>query len=115
MKICPNCKAEVENAFDACWNCCYSFDEGKVIPWKSDSPQSTRDPELVPPQYAPIEINCLRCDVPMRYAGEYRFLEGTRTGVFGNLFELFQNRENFDLYVCPNCGKVEFFVPQENE
>lgn len=30
------------------------------------------------------------------------------TGVLGNLFELFQNREAFDLYVCPKCGKVEF-------
>ena len=33
------------------------------------------------------------------------------TGLFGNLFELFQNRESFDLYVCPKCGKVEFFIP----
>ena len=37
--------------------------------------------------------------------------EGMNTGVLGNLFELFQNREAFDLYVCPKCGKVEFFVP----
>lgn len=114
MKICPNCKAEVEDTFDACWNCCYSFDDGKVIPWKTDAPQSLWQPELAP-QYTPAEMDCLRCDVPMRYAGEYRFLEGTRTGVFGNIFELFQNRESFDLYVCSKCGKVEFFVPQEDK
>ena len=24
--------------------------------------------------------------------------------------ELFVNRESFDVYVCPRCGRVEFFV-----
>ena len=43
------------------------------------------------------------------------FHEGMNTGIFGNLFELFQNREAFDLYVCPKCGKVEFFVPLDRE
>lgn len=23
---------------------------------------------------------------------------------------LFENREHFDVYVCPRCGRVEFFL-----
>ena len=55
-----------------------------------------------------LSIDCLRCQVKMAYSG-------MNTGVLGNLFELFQNREAFDLYVCPKCGKVEFFVPLDRE
>ena len=62
-----------------------------------------------------LSIDCLRCQVKMAYSGKYEFHEGMNTGVLGNLFELFQNREDFDLYVCPKCGKVEFFVPLDRE
>ncbi len=31
-------------------------------------------------------------------------------GFFGGLGELFVNRERFDVYVCPRCGRVEFFI-----
>ena len=59
------------------------------------------------------QITCLRCKVvPMRFSGNYKFHEGTRFGAMGNLLELFVNKETFDLYVCPKCGKVEFFTPQ---
>jgi Zn finger protein HypA/HybF involved in hydrogenase expression len=93
MKICPNCQAEVEDNFDLCWNCEYSFTDNKVVEIKEDTGGSR-------------EIDCLRCAVPMRYAGNFRFHEGFLTGVF-------TNKESFDLYVCPQCGKVEFFVPDE--
>ena len=62
-----------------------------------------------------LSIDCLRCQVKMAYSGKYEFHEGMNTGVLGNLFELFQNREAFDLYVRPKCGKVEFFVPLDRE
>ena len=62
-----------------------------------------------------LSIDCLRWQVKMAYSGKYEFHEGMNTGVLGNLFELFQNREAFDLYVCPKCGKVEFFVPLDRE
>lgn len=57
------------------------------------------------------EISCLRCHILMNFAGEFKFHEGAASGVWGNLFELFVNKESFDLYVCPQCGKVEFFLP----
>ena len=34
--------------------------------------------------------------------------------LFGNIFEAFTHRESFDLFICPKCGKVEFFTPPFN-
>lgn len=100
MRICPNCHEEVESNFEICWNCNYSFSEKRIIEFPSEKKEKAR-----------YSINCLRCDVEMRYSGKFRFHEGANMGVLGNLFEFFQNREAFDLYVCPKCGKVEFFTP----
>ena len=100
MKNCPNCNSEIEDDFDLCWNCNFCFTEGKIIEIK-DLTKVTR------------ELDCLRCKIPLNFAGQYKFHEGTRTGVFGNLFELLVNRECFDLYLCPECGKIEFFTPLE--
>ena len=96
---CPNCQSEIEENFDVCWNCNYSISEEKIITFK-ESAKGNR------------EIDCLRCNIPLIYSGEYKFHEGTRTGLLGNVFELFINREKFDLYICPKCGKVEFYSPR---
>jgi len=93
MKNCPNCSSEVEDNFDLCWNCNYSFAENQTVEIKEFIAGSR-------------EIDCLRCAVPMKYSGNYRFHEGFLTGAF-------TNKESFDLYLCPKCSKVEFFVPQE--
>lgn len=100
MKNCPNCQEEVEDSFDICWNCNYSFPDKQVM----EFPQE----EHVEMQ----KLKCLRCcETEMVYSGEYKFHEGFEAGILGNLFELFQNKKAFDLYVCPKCGKVEFFTP----
>ena len=98
MKTCPNCRSEIEDNFDLCWSCNYSFNENKIVEIKDIAGENR-------------EIDCLRCRVPAIYAGEFKFHEGTRIGFLGNLFEAFINREKFDLYICPKCGKVEFFIP----
>lgn len=98
MKNCPKCNAEVEDAFEICWNCNYSFTEQQVVTFKDDLPEAK-------------DLDCLRCHIAMIYSGRYRFHEGAKAGALGNLFELFVNRESFDLYLCPKCGKVEFFSP----
>jgi len=95
MKLCPNCNSEVEANFDLCWKCNFSFAENKQV-------------EIQEYVEGSRKIDCLRCSVPMKYSGNYRFHEGFLTGVF-------TNKETFDLYLCPNCGKVEFFVPQEDQ
>jgi len=136
MKICPKCNAEVDDHFDLCWNCQYSFVDDQII--------GEHDFQLLCPKCnlevdrhssfcphchcrlgeaqkaarekvtGPRNIDCLRCSVRMQYQGNFRFHEGTRIGALGDLFELFTNREVFDLYCCPNCGKVEFFLPEND-
>jgi uncharacterized protein YbaR (Trm112 family) len=55
---------------------------------------------------------CPRCRTQLEYVGTKRFHEGSRGwGAFlGDMGELFTNREHFDVYVCPRCGRVELFV-----
>ncbi len=31
MKTCPSCKSEIEDNYDLCWKCNYSFTENKVV------------------------------------------------------------------------------------
>lgn len=75
--------------------------------------------ELLPNEGKPNEVEpmeeidpllCVRCEESLEFVGSKRFHEGTNWGVFGELGELFVKRERFDVYVCPRCGKVEFFV-----
>jgi hypothetical protein len=56
-------------------------------------------------------VSCPRCNVPLDFVGTKLFHEGTRAWDFlGGVFELFKNREHFDVYVCQRCGRVELFV-----
>lgn len=56
-------------------------------------------------------VTCPRCSTPLEYGGTKRFHEGTRFWDFmGGVFELLKGRMAFDLYVCPRCGRVEFFA-----
>jgi hypothetical protein len=48
----------------------------------------------------------------MKNLGEFGFNEGNRIGFLGNIFELLQRKESFNLYHCSECGKVEFFIPK---
>jgi predicted RNA-binding Zn-ribbon protein involved in translation (DUF1610 family) len=47
----------------------------------------------------------------MIFNGTERFHVGSNSApfIFGNLGELFVNKQIFDQYYCPNCGKVELF------
>ena len=58
----------------------------------------------------PSPIDCLRCHRPLYFLGVREFHEGARVGVFGDFFELFQNRDEFDLFACGSCAHVEFFI-----
>lgn len=98
MKNCPNCNCEIEEGFNLCWNCSYSLTEKRIIPLEECSDKYKK-------------LDCLRCQTPLLYSGNYKFHEGARAGMLGNLFEAFVNRESFDIYLCPTCGKVEFYTP----
>ncbi len=57
-------------------------------------------------------LPCLRCGTTLVFAGHFKFHEGAKWGLGGQLFELFVNRVSFDVYKCPECGKVEFYTPR---
>jgi Zn finger protein HypA/HybF involved in hydrogenase expression len=101
MKNCPNCNIELGDSIEICWNCGHSMTENKIVNFEEKSVSYKKD------------IKCLRCGtVRMSYSGNYKFHEGKRLGVFGDFFELFVNKKSFDIYVCPKCGKMEFYVPE---
>ena len=55
-------------------------------------------------------MTCLRCETPLEFIGTRDFHEGTRWGALGELGELFVNKQRFDVYACPRCGRVELFI-----
>ena len=59
---------------------------------------------------AKVDMACPRCATGLEYVGTKKFHEGSNWGVLGELGELFTNREGFDVYVCPRCGRAEFYV-----
>lgn len=84
MWTCQQCNEEIEDQFDSCWKCAE-----KSVPIEETLPN-------------PLE--CLRCEIRMNYLGNKSFRE------WGFLGGLGIDREYFDVYVCPRCGHVEFFV-----
>jgi hypothetical protein len=60
------------------------------------------------------EINCLRCKTKLINQGVYKFHEGRRYGVFGQLGELFVRKRHFEIYECPECRKAEFYVMKKS-
>ncbi len=93
MWTCPQCGEQHEDTFDSCWKC---------------AGLSTAPGAATPPPADPLR--CPRCPSALDFVGTKKFHEGTHWGVLGELGELFVNRESFDIYVCPRCGRVEFFV-----
>ncbi len=51
------------------------------------------------------EVNCTRCDVPMKDAGECRFLRHEDL-----ILAKGDPAETFQMRACPRCGQVEMFV-----
>ena len=134
MKTCPKCNSECEDNFELCWNCQYSFTEERILlntEFSKACPHCNTEVDssykfcpncqhktglnCLPAESSAYEgelkIECLRCQVPMFFKGSSRFPEGPGISAMGNPTELMTNREPFDLYFCPKCGKIEFFLP----
>ena len=54
-------------------------------------------------------INCLRCEHQMDYAGREKLQLGKTGWVLGDLPNLLAGALEVDIYICPKCGKLEFF------
>lgn len=110
------CREELEDSFDVCWNCGTSK-EGVEDPEFRKADDVLPEPEETAPQASDLPeereknpINCVRCNRKLDYMGTKAFHEGRRWGALGDIGELFVNKETFDVYCCPRCGRVEFFV-----
>lgn len=106
MWQCKVCKAEVEDdSWKTCWRCSSARDiEGAALAQR----QAVIAEKITPA----TSLKCLRCGHAMEYGGTKKFHEGSRQWGFwlGDLGELFTNREHYDVYACPRCGKLELFI-----
>ena len=106
MWTCKVCSKSVEDAEVFCYHCGSdrSITPESAARARGKAQDANRRPDG--------SLQCLRCRGSLRYAGVKKFHEGSRGWGFwlGNLGELFTHREEFDLYVCPRCGKIEMFV-----
>ena len=97
MWQCLKCKEDVEDHFDLCWNCqanrrgLRQFGE-----LESDELEDQRVKAIVNKRHKPM--NCLRCFSVLIHAG---------TKNFG---ELLVAKQTLEMYVCSECGHVEFFA-----
>ena len=60
-------------------------------------------------------VACLRCNRAMEHAGESKLQLGEMGWFSGHWPNLLAGALEVDIYVCPECGKIEFFQPQEDE
>lgn len=60
-------------------------------------------------------ISCLRCEKEMRYVGREELQLGKTGWILGDLPNLFAGAMKVDIYVCPECKKIEFFIAEELE
>ena len=56
-------------------------------------------------------LNCLRCGTGMQFIRREKFQLGQTGWVLGDLPNLFAGAMEIEIYVCPKCGKLEFFQP----
>lgn len=109
MWRCGKCGETVESSFDVCWNCGTSKDGVEDPAFVRRAMQ--RGP--VAAEKTALEakpIACLRCNADLEHLGTKHFHEGRNWGVLGELGELFVKRDRFDVFACPRCGRVEFFI-----
>lgn len=61
------------------------------------------------------KLLCLRCQTTMVLADTEKLQLGQMGWFLGNLPNLVAGALEVEIYFCPQCGKVEFFLPQPEE
>lgn len=57
------------------------------------------------------ELDCLRCGSSMKFLMQEKFQMGDMGVWVGNLNFSMQGGFEMEVYSCPSCGKLEFFMP----
>ena len=60
-------------------------------------------------------INCLRCDGKMNHIRTENLQFGQTGWILGDLPNLLAGAMEVDIYSCPKCKKVEFFLADATE
>jgi hypothetical protein len=103
---CLNCNEAVESRFEVCWNC--QHDRTGIVP-SNFTDFEIHDYELKAPLNT-ITANkfCLACQNDLTYVGTKRFHSGPYAGPLWT--ELLSPSTVLEMFYCPACGRVEFFV-----
>ena len=56
------------------------------------------------------KLICLRCNGPMRFGSREKLQLGQTGWVLGDLPNLFAGAMSVDIYTCPGCSKIEFYL-----
>jgi len=105
MWKCLNCSEDVPDNLSVCWNC-------ETVP---DAPTAEKNAESDFKQFLSEKHrpkNCLGCNSKLKFAGTKAFREGTNWGMLGDFGEFFDGHLSLEMYVCPKCLRVEFFVSE---
>ena len=57
------------------------------------------------------QLKCLRCGARMNFAMQQKFQMGEAGFLTGDWPHIMAGALELEVYFCPECGKVEFFVP----
>ena len=60
------------------------------------------------------EISCLRCEQKMKHIGTEKIQLGQTGWILGDLPNLLSGAMEVDIYSCPECRKVEFFLANDS-
>jgi hypothetical protein len=105
---CLNCNDQVDERYEVCWKCQH-YRSGQVAP--GFSTVEIEDPaqaEALSTKWS--DKNCVACKCELTYVGRKEFHEGMRWGALGDLAELFVSNTALEMYFCPTCRRVEFFM-----
>ena len=62
------------------------------------------------------DLQCLRCGQKMNYIKKEKLQLGQTGWLLGDLPNLVAGAMEVDIYTCPQCGKIEFFLAEaEND
>ncbi|MBR5871601.1 MAG: hypothetical protein IKZ09_11260 [Clostridia bacterium] len=61
------------------------------------------------------QLSCLRCGQKMNHIKKQKLQLGQTGWIFGDLPNLLAGAMEVDIYSCPDCGKIEFFLADDHE
>ena len=61
------------------------------------------------------QLKCLRCGAQMNFAMQQKFQMGEAGFLSGDWPHLLAGALELEVWFCPKCGKVEFFVPGSSD